>query len=99
VSTKDSTWEVECCDNPHNSKGIPDLIVNPQPQLSMSILLSIHNFLEIQQIALVKDPKEENCSKEDKLQVSKLFHTYKFEFGCVALPDDLKIRITRFQTK
>jgi hypothetical protein len=48
---------------------------------------------------LVKDPKEENCSKEDKLQVSKLFHSYKFEFSCIALPDDLKIRITRFQTK
>jgi hypothetical protein len=64
MSTKDSTWEVECCDNPHNSKGIPDLIVNPQPQLSMSILLSIHNFPQIQQIALVKDPKEENYSKK-----------------------------------
>jgi hypothetical protein len=99
MSTKDSTWEVECCDNPHNSKGIPDLIVNPKPQLSMSILLSVHKFPQIQQIVLVKDPKEENYSKEDTLQVSKLFHTYKFEFRSIALPDDLKVGITRFPTK
>jgi hypothetical protein len=63
MSTKDSTWEVECCDNPHNSKGIPDLIVNPQPQLSMSILLSIHNFPQIQQIAL-RTPKRKTAQKK-----------------------------------